>query len=177
MRTHILLVTVRLPVRRLRNVWRHTRRGDKYVTVIIDLTAVRAKDRPRSCSTWSKAVQQASRPGCPKGRKPGATPSRSSRWRVHRVQDRHHRELPDAVTVMDPSTSSGSPAMPSTNAAGIQQTLHGHRGRAGDPLYAARRTLHTGADLPHEKQTARLDALFASTRTSRSKRPGVSTNA
>ena len=24
------------------HVWRHTRRGDKYVTVIIDLTAVRA---------------------------------------------------------------------------------------------------------------------------------------
>jgi hypothetical protein len=28
------------------HVWRHTRRGDKYVTVIIDLTAVRAGTRP-----------------------------------------------------------------------------------------------------------------------------------
>jgi transposase len=28
------------------HVWRHTRRGDKYVTVIIDMTAVRAKTGP-----------------------------------------------------------------------------------------------------------------------------------
>jgi transposase len=35
-----------------------------------------------------------------------------------------------------------------------------HRGRTGDPLYAARRTLHTGADLLTDKQTQRLQALF-----------------
>ncbi len=29
----------------------------------------------------------------------------------------------------------------------VQQDTHGHRGRSGDPLYSARRTLHTGADL------------------------------
>ena len=29
----------------------------------------------------------------------------------------------------------------------VQQRLHGHRGRAGDPLYASRRTLHTGDTL------------------------------
>jgi transposase len=43
----------------------------------------------------------------------------------------------------------------------VQQDLHGHRGRAADPLYRARRTLHTGADLLTAKQTARLQALFA----------------
>ncbi|MDK9639458.1 ISL3-like element ISPfr6 family transposase, partial [Propionibacterium freudenreichii] len=43
----------------------------------------------------------------------------------------------------------------------IQQDLHGHRGRAGDPLYSARRTLHTGASLLTDKQKTRLDALFA----------------
>jgi transposase len=43
----------------------------------------------------------------------------------------------------------------------VQQDLHGHRGRKGDPLYAARRTLHTGADLLTDKQTQRLEALFA----------------
>jgi transposase len=43
----------------------------------------------------------------------------------------------------------------------VQQDTHGHRGRAGDPLYRARRTLHTGADLLTDKQTARLQALFA----------------
>ena len=43
----------------------------------------------------------------------------------------------------------------------IQQDLHGHRGRAGDPLYSARRTLHTGTSLLTDKQKTRLDALFA----------------
>src|SRR5690606_3438811 len=42
----------------------------------------------------------------------------------------------------------------------VQQDLHGHRGRAGDPLYRARRTLHTGADLLTERQHRRLDSLF-----------------
>jgi len=41
-----------------------------------------------------------------------------------------------------------------------QQDLHGHRGRATDPLYRARRVLHTGSDLLTDKQRARLDALF-----------------
>ncbi|GAB95331.1 hypothetical protein KILIM_018_00810 [Kineosphaera limosa NBRC 100340] len=44
----------------------------------------------------------------------------------------------------------------------VQQELHGHRGRKGDPLYTARRTLHTGADLLTERQHERLDKLFAS---------------
>ncbi|WP_283770613.1 transposase [Nocardioides faecalis] len=39
--------------------------------------------------------------------------------------------------------------------------MHGHRGHKGDPLYGARRTLHTGAGLLTDKQTARLAALFA----------------
>ncbi len=43
-----------------------------------------------------------------------------------------------------------------------QQAIHGHRGRKSDPLYSARRTLHTGADLLTDKQTQRLHALFAS---------------
>jgi len=42
-----------------------------------------------------------------------------------------------------------------------KQDLHGHRGRAGDPLYSARRTLHTDTDLLTDKQKNRLDALFA----------------
>ncbi len=42
----------------------------------------------------------------------------------------------------------------------VQQDTCGHRGRTGDPLYSARRTLHTGADLLTDNQTTRLDALF-----------------
>lgn len=53
-------------------------------------------------------------------------------------------------------------AMPWTGAgnASNRETL-GHRGRAGDPLYSARRTLHTGVDLLTDKQKTRLDALFS----------------
>jgi transposase len=43
----------------------------------------------------------------------------------------------------------------------VQQRLHGHRGKKNDPLYRARRTLHTGADLLTDTQTDRLHALFA----------------
>ena len=43
----------------------------------------------------------------------------------------------------------------------VQQAIHGHRGRTSDPLYSARRTLHTGADLLTDKQKNRLTALFA----------------
>jgi transposase len=43
----------------------------------------------------------------------------------------------------------------------VQQATCGHRGRKTDPLYAARRTLHTGADLLTDKQKDRLAALFA----------------
>jgi transposase len=35
-----------------------------------------------------------------------------------------------------------------------------HRVNADHPLYRARRTLHTGADLLTDKQAARLTALF-----------------
>jgi transposase len=42
----------------------------------------------------------------------------------------------------------------------VQQELHGHRGRKTDPLYRARRTLHTGADLLTDKQQQRLTELF-----------------
>jgi len=42
----------------------------------------------------------------------------------------------------------------------IQQQLHGHRGRAGDPLYTSRRTLHTGAGLLTDRQWVRIERLF-----------------
>lgn len=43
----------------------------------------------------------------------------------------------------------------------VQQETRGRRGRKGDPLYSARRTLHTGAELLTDKQTQRLEDLFA----------------
>ncbi|MDN6461415.1 MAG: transposase, partial [Corynebacterium flavescens] len=43
----------------------------------------------------------------------------------------------------------------------VQQETTGHRGRAADPLYRARRTLHTGTDLLTRRQQERIVSLFA----------------
>ncbi|WP_157732524.1 transposase [Cellulomonas sp. CW35] len=71
-------------------------------------------------------------------------------------------ELPDAVAVMDPfhvvRLASDAPDRCRRR---VQNDLHGHRGRASDPLYKARRTLHTGSDLLKNKQKAIIAALFA----------------
>lgn len=72
-------------------------------------------------------------------------------------------EIPEATAVMNtPSASSALPPTPWTAAAGrIQQQLHGHGGRSGDPLHSTRRTLSTGDGLLTDKQRTRLHALFA----------------
>jgi len=56
-------------------------------------------------------------------------------------------ELPDATAVMDPFhvVRLAGDALDRCRCR-VQQNLHGHRGRSRDPLYRARRTLHTGAD-------------------------------
>jgi transposase len=71
-------------------------------------------------------------------------------------------ELPDAVAVMDPFhvVRLAGDALDQCRRR-VQQVTCGHRGRKGDPLYAARRTLHTGAALLTDKQQARLEALSA----------------
>ena len=42
----------------------------------------------------------------------------------------------------------------------VQQELHGHRGRNGDPLFDVRRALHTGAALLTDRQSDRIRTLF-----------------
>ena len=71
-------------------------------------------------------------------------------------------ELPDAVTVTGPFHAvrlAGD--APDRCRRRIQPSIHGHRGRTDDPLYRARRTLHTGAGLLTGKQKDRLLALLA----------------
>ena len=71
-------------------------------------------------------------------------------------------ELPDAVAVMDPFhvVRLAGEALDECRRR-VQQTIHGHRGRAGDPLYSARRILHTGTNLLTARQHDRLERLFA----------------
>ncbi|MEQ6322754.1 transposase, partial [Mycobacterium canetti] len=70
--------------------------------------------------------------------------------------------LPDAVAVMDPFhvVRLGGEALDKCRRR-VQLDTCGHRGRKTDPLYAARRTLQTGADLLTDKQKDRLTKLFA----------------
>jgi len=146
------------------HAWRHTRRGEKYVTVIIDLTPVRDGTGPArlldmlegrskaAFKTWLAARPQAWRNGLEVVAMDGFSGFKTATT----------EELPAAVAVMDPFhvVRLGGEALDVCRRR-VQQDLHGHRGRSGDPLYAARRTLHTGADLLTDRQRERLMALFA----------------
>ena len=145
------------------HVWRHTRHGDKYVTVIIDLTPIRDGTGParlldmvegrskQAFKTWLAARPEAWRAGVEVVAMDGFTGFKTATT----------EELPEATAVMDPFhvVRLAGDALDQCRRR-IQQELHGHRGRAQDPLYRARRTLHTGADLLTPRQQARLDALF-----------------
>jgi transposase len=65
-------------------------------------------------------------------------------------------ELSDATAVMDPFhvVRLAGDALDKCRRR-VQLSIHGHRGMKNDPLYAARRTLHTGADLLTDRQKNR----------------------
>ena len=146
------------------HVWRHTRRGDKYVTVIIDLTPVRDRRGParlldmvegrskQAFAAWLAARPAEWRAGIEIVAMDGFTGFKTAAVEA----------MPHTVTVMDPFhvVRLAGDALDRCRRR-VQQDLHGHRGRSGDPLYAARRTLHTGVDLLTDRQRARLDELFA----------------
>ena len=146
------------------HVWRHTRSGDKYVTVIIDLTPVREKTDPsrlldmvegRSKSvskTWLTTRVQGWRDGVEVVAMDGFTGFKTAA----------SEELPDAVTVIDPFhvvRLAGDTLNQCRRR--IQRDAFGRRGQKDDPLYKTHRTLHTSAGLLTEKQQTRLKALFA----------------
>jgi transposase len=145
------------------HVWRHTRRGDKYVTVIIDLTPIRDDTGParlldmvagrskQAFKAWLADRPQAWREGVEVVAMDGFTGFETATT----------EELPGAVAVMDPFhvVRLAGDALDRCRRR-VQQDVHGHRGRAGDPLFRARRTLHTGADLLTDKQKARIAAVF-----------------
>ncbi|MEX5277868.1 ISL3 family transposase [Kocuria sp. CPCC 205261] len=146
------------------HVWRHTRRGDRYVTVIIDLTPIRDNTGParlldmvqgrskQAFKTWLAARPKQWRAGVEVVAMDGFTGFKTATT----------EELPDATAVMDPFhvIRLAGNALDQCRRR-VQQDLHGHRGRATDPLYRARRTLHTGLDLLTARQKTRLETLFA----------------
>jgi transposase len=144
------------------HVWRHTRRGDKFVTVIIDLTPVRDRTGPsrllamvegrskQAFKTWLAARPKAWRDGLEVVAMDGFTGFKTATT----------EELPEAVAVMDPfHVVRLAGDAPDRCRRRVQQDLHDHRGRKDDPLHRARRTLHTGHDLLTDRQRQRLTAL------------------
>jgi transposase len=146
------------------HVWRHTRRGDKFVTVIIDLTPIRDGTGParlldmvegrskQAFKQWLADRPQSWRQGLQVVAMDGFTGFKTATT----------EELPAATAVMDPFhvVRLGGDALDRCRRR-VQLDTCGHRGYKGDPLYAARRTLHTGAGLLTDKQKNRLDLLFA----------------
>jgi transposase len=146
------------------HVWRHTRRGDKYVTVIIDLTGIREGTGParlldmiegrskQAFKTWLAERPAAWRDAVEVVAMDGFTGFKTATT----------EELPDAVPVLDPFhvVRLAGDALDQCRRR-VQQTIHGHRGYKNDPLYSARRTLHTGAGLLTDRQIDRLTDLFA----------------
>ncbi|WOO97414.1 ISL3 family transposase [Micrococcus terreus] len=145
------------------HVWRHTRRGDKYVTVIIDLTPLQDGTGPARLldmvegrskqvfKTWLADRAQSWRDGVDVVAMDGFTGFKTAA----------EEELPEATAVMDPFhvVRLAGDAVEKCRRR-VQQQVNGHRGRKEDPLYKARRTLLTGADLLTQKQYSRIQDLF-----------------
>jgi transposase len=146
------------------HTWRHTRRGDKYVTVIIDLTPVRDGTGPARLldmvegrskavfKSWLDAQPPAFRDGIEVVAMDGFTGFKTAAAET----------VPEAVAVMDPFhvAALAGEALDRCRQR-VQQHTCGHRGRTGDPLYGIRRVLRTGAELLTDRQRTRLDAVFA----------------
>lgn len=145
------------------HVWRHTRRGDKYVTVVIDLTPLRAGTGParlldmvegrskKAFKAWLAERDQAWRDQVEVVAMDGFTGFKTAA----------EEELPEATAVMDPFhvVRLAGDAVEKCRRR-VQQQVHGHRGRKDDPLYKARRTLRTGADLLTDRQYSRIQDVF-----------------
>ena len=146
------------------HIWRHVRFKEKYVTVIIDLTPIRNGTGPsrlldlvpgRSKDVfrqWLRGQSPSFRAGIDVIAMDGFTGFKTAAAEV----------VPDATAVMDPfHVVRLAGECVDTTRQRVQQQILGHRGRSGDPLYQARRTLLTGLDLLNARQFDRIDALFA----------------
>ena len=137
------------------HVWRHTPYGDKYVTVILDLTPIRDRRGP------SRLLDMI--PGRSKQVFKTWLASQPDTWRENieivamdgftGFKSAAAEELPDARAVMDPFhvVHLAGNALDECRRR-IQQELHHRRGRGTDPLYKARRMLHTRSCLLTPRQ-------------------------
>ncbi len=146
------------------HVWRHTPHGDKYVTVILDLTPVHDRSGPsrlldmvpgrskRVFKTWLASQPDTWRERIEIVAMDGFTGFKSAAA----------EELPGARAVMDPFhvVHLAGDALDECRRR-IQQELHHRRGRSTDPLYKARRMLHTRSCLLTPLQQYQILDLFS----------------
>ena len=149
------------------HVWRHTRHGDKYVTVIIDLTPTRTRTGPsrllavvegrskQAFKSWLEAQTKAFRDRVEVVAMDGFTGYKTAAVEA----------IDTVVTVMDPFhvVALVGDKLDRCRQRVQQETL-GHRGRSGDPLYGIRRVARTRAGLLTEKQQHRLSKVFTDDR-------------
>ena len=147
------------------HVWRHTPYGDTYVTVILDVRPVHDRSGP------SRLLDMV--PGRSKGVFKTWLASQPATWRERidivamdgftGFKSAAAEELPGARAVMDPFHVvhlAGDALDECRRRTG--QELHHRRGRATDPLYKARRMLHSRSCLLTPLQQHQLADLFAS---------------
>ena len=147
------------------HMWRHTPYGDRYVTVILDVAPVRDRRGP------SRLLDMV--PGRSKQVFKTWLASQPNTWRENieivamdgftGFKSAAAEELPDARAVMDPFhvVHLAGNALDECRRR-IGQELHHRRGRGTDPLYKARRMLHTRSCLLTPRQQHQLLDLFAS---------------
>jgi transposase len=146
--------------------WAHTHHaaGEGFVTVIVDLTPVVADSGRARLLDLVEGRSAAALSGWLSAR----TPAFRAQVQVVAMdgftgyKNAATTAVPDAVTVMDPfHVVALAGAKLDTCRQRIQQQVLGRRGRAGDPLYRARRTLRTRTQLLTDRQKTRLAAVFA----------------
>ena len=144
------------------HVWRHTSRGDKYVTIVVDLTPMRNKTGPaRLLDVLEGRSKQAFKQWLQ---------SRPKLWRdqiksiamdgFSGFKSAAEEVLPQAQTVLDPfHVVRRASNMLDDCRRRVQQETLDRRGHKNDPLYKYRRTLFTRISYlsdANEKQLARL---------------------
>jgi transposase len=120
------------------HVWRHTRCGDKYVTVIIDLTPVRDKTGPARLLDMVEGRSKKAFADWPQHWRDGVDVVAMDGFSGFKTATTE--ELPEAATVMDPFhvVRLAGNALDECRRR-VQLATRGHRGRKTDPLYACRR--------------------------------------
>ena len=145
------------------HVWRHGRFGDKFVTVIIDLTPTRTNTgtsrllamvegrSEQALKAWLQDHSDAFRDGVEIVAMDGFTGYKTAAVET----------IDDVTTVMDPFhvVALAGEKLDQCRQR-LQQDTLGHRGRSGDPLYGIRRVARTRSKLLTVRQWFRLLSVF-----------------